>query len=790
MRKILHMLEEVSFFKSLFFALLALVLTVTVLLTSVLLASYHASVSSLTSRYFSNLLKQCNYSITYMNDLAQRLSLSLAYNHQVISFQNMDRPDSLQTVSTHQAVRNTILPLSYVDSVYLYNRELDLVLCTRSGIQTGLEDFFDQAVAQRLQELAAEPSAENRPLVHDVSSGRSAVTPVYSYITPDFDAGGSLRSALIINISVNVLTQSLRELNGNNTNARFAVADPGGTLLIQPSFQTSEAADDLRAAVLQSVEAGAAEGEKTVKIGGTRYIMAYTSANSNGWYIYGMIPASVIYGDVITTALWSVLAVVVLCCLSAYAALRVARRLNRPVEVINQIAQGELAEDAGLDDLRGEEFRSIAAAFAQIRRENAESSNYKEATARIVRKEFLESLFCGTAVYDPDQCRSHLQTLDCQWIMDSPLIMCLLSIDGYAQFSQENNPREREVLRYAVVNVAAELLGSAFRCEMVEHSADRFIAVLACPEGDEFAATAALLEKKLEEILSVVKKHLKFSLTAVYGTPFTGISHMARAYENLEELLLLRLRHGYGRVFTPWMADELDQDGFQASSAAENLLISSVVNGSAQQAAAQFDHIAGGLFQLNPGEIIPYLLHLAYRLLNSVKEADSTTGSSAAKEFRQTAARLPQCEIESDFRDCFTAYLDNLCAILAAQKAAQEGQNSNVLVYRILKMIEAGYAREELCLNSIADELGLSAHYVGQIFRTSQGKSVSRYLLDLRLEKMAQALRETDRPFLQILQDVGFEERQKNYIYTLFKKHFGVTVKAYRQQHTASAQQP
>lgn len=104
--------------------------------------------------------------------------------------------------------------------------------------------------------------------------------------------------------------------------------------------------------------------------------------------------------------------------------------------------------------------------------------------------------------------------------------------------------------------------------------------------------------------------------------------------------------------------------------------------------------------------------------------------------------------------------------------------------------METGYVREDLCLNFIADELGLSAHYVGQIFRTAQGKSVSKYILDLRLEKMAQALRETDRPFSQIMQEAGFEERQKNYVYTLFKKHFGVTVKAYRQQYNAPARQP
>jgi len=265
---------------------------------------------------------------------------------------------------------------------------------------------------------------------------------------------------------------------------------------------------------------------------------------------------------------------------------------------------------------------------------------------------------------------------------------------------------------------------------------------------------------------------------------------MAQVYENLEELLLLRVRHGYGRILTFQMAEELDQDNFQVSTAAENILISSVVSGNSKQAVSQFHLVTRDLFQYNPGEIMPYLIHLAYRLLNSVKEADSVAGSQSVEEFKQIAARLPQCEIEADFQSCFTAYLEKLCTILNTQRAAQEGQNSNILVHRILRMIDANYAQTELCLNSIADELGLSTHYVGQIFRESQGKSVSQYILDLRMEKIAQALRETDRPFSQIMENVGFEPKQKNYIYTLFKKHFGVTVKAYRQQYDEAARLP
>ena len=103
---------------------------------------------------------------------------------------------------------------------------------------------------------------------------------------------------------------------------------------------------------------------------------------------------------------------------------------------------------------------------------------------------------------------------------------------------------------------------------------------------------------------------------------------------------------------------------------------------------------------------------------------------------------------------------------------------------RVLQIIESDYTNPEICLGSIADNLGLSTHYIGQIFRTSQGKSVSQYILDLRLEKIAQAMRESSRPFADIMEEVGFEAKQKNYIYTCFKKHFGVTVKNYRMQYS------
>lgn len=111
-RSLLQKLEKASLLRKVFLLLLALVLVITGLLTTVLLTSYYSSARSMTNRYFGNLLKQCNYSITYTNDLAQRLSTSLVNDYRVVAFLDMDKPDKMQAAVTHQAVRKTVLPLS------------------------------------------------------------------------------------------------------------------------------------------------------------------------------------------------------------------------------------------------------------------------------------------------------------------------------------------------------------------------------------------------------------------------------------------------------------------------------------------------------------------------------------------------------------------------------------------------------------------------------------------------------------------------------------------------------
>lgn len=773
---------RLPFWKKMFFSFLSLVIVSMLLLASVLLLTFEHSTNRLCNEFFGTLLQQSNYSITYVNDLAQRLVSTLTYNYDVVSFLGMKEQDNRHTVEAQQAVNDLVRPLNYVYSVYLYNGPLDVVLCTRTGSQSTLDGFYDETIAEQLAQIAQGESVDFLSSVHDVVYYRVPVS-IYSYIVPTYAADGSLVSAVVINVSTDVLLQSLLNINKENNSLFLFVTDSQGTPLVTPDFPLSGSSPEIEALSAQAMTSGKNSGNFPYTVDDVHYLVSYTNDNSNGWYVFGMTPYSTLMGSVAISTLLCLLFFFVLLGICSVVVLRLSRRLNLPIEAINRIAHGDNSAQIEGVVQSTEEFRSIAAAFSDIRQQNSELAQYKSATQELVRTQFLESLFCGTSSLSENALRKQLISFNCGDLLDMPLCMCLLCIDDYPRFSQNNNPRERSALRFALVNLSLEMLAEHFRCEMVPHNDDKFILVLRISDKNDLSHTT-VLERTLNEIRHFCTERLQLSFTAAYSSVFSGIEHMPLVYENLEELLLLRMQHGYGHIFTPHMAEDCLLEDLNISSAAETLLLNAVPACNIQQAHSQFSCISQELFQYGYNDIMPYLIHLAYQILSAAKESAFGAKTQLAEEFRKLLSQLALCELREDFERCFIHYIDTIISQIKVQKQLPENQNANILIQRILKIIDTDYTQNGLCLSSIADELGLSARYVGQVFRSEKKISVAKYILDLRIEKIAEQLRETDRPFAQILESVGLAADQKNYIYTCFKKRFGVTVKNYRMQFT------
>lgn len=86
---------------------------------------------------------------------------------------------------------------------------------------------------------------------------------------------------------------------------------------------------------------------------------------------------------------------------------------------------------------------------------------------------------------------------------------------------------------------------------------------------------------------------------------------------------------------------------------------------------------------------------------------------------------------------------------------------------------------QDLKLDDLANRAGLSVSTLLRRFRTATGSSPVEFLLNLRLERAREILSTTDRRITDVAFDSGF--RDSNYFTRRFKRHTGLSPRAYRQ---------
>lgn len=115
------------------------------------------------------------------------------------------------------------------------------------------------------------------------------------------------------------------------------------------------------------------------------------------------------------------------------------------------------------------------------------------------------------------------------------------------------------------------------------------------------------------------------------------------------------------------------------------------------------------------------------------------------------------------------------------QTTAQAGEASDEsLLIRKAKELIHDRLGHEITLQSIADEVHLSYHYLSQLFKNETGRSFVEYVTECRMEKAKKLLRESNMKVYQIAELSGYPNPK--HFMTVFKQQTGITPKEYREQ--------
>lgn len=136
-----------------------------------------------------------------------------------------------------------------------------------------------------------------------------------------------------------------------------------------------------------------------------------------------------------------------------------------------------------------------------------------------------------------------------------------------------------------------------------------------------------------------------------------------------------------------------------------------------------------------------------------------------SQDMKTELSQLPQYFIEMletalDFRD-------------------RENNNRNKKILRkALSYIDENYASENLSLNTVAGEVGVSANYLSAVFSQTMEKTFVEYVTGKKMEKAKKLLRSTGKSAGEIAQEVGYKD--SHYFSFVFKKTQGCSPREYR----------
>ena len=128
--------------------------------------------------------------------------------------------------------------------------------------------------------------------------------------------------------------------------------------------------------------------------------------------------------------------------------------------------------------------------------------------------------------------------------------------------------------------------------------------------------------------------------------------------------------------------------------------------------------------------------------------------------------------------DSTAAYLYTIfeqCIRWRIERAKDKGSSS---ILNAAEYIEAHYMQNDLTLNCVAHEVGLSTTYFSSLFKKETGKCFSDFLNNVRIEHAKHLLCCTSKMIYEIAFEVGFQDYR--YFSQIFKKYTGQTPRQFQ----------
>ncbi|AFH65898.1 AraC family transcriptional regulator [Paenibacillus mucilaginosus K02] len=692
-------------------------------------------------------LTQTSKVVVGMTQSAQSLSFQMYRNTTISKLMFYENPSIYDVTAATGELAGYLSSMPFIESIYVYNAKSGLLHIASNQGQSGTftkEELADTGIVEILGRFQDYKPFTPIPRRYSVQQGDSRTIGVYTYLCYEaIGTGTNMDSAVIVNISASWINKDLGQGDTGAAGISYILDDRGrlltgdGLLAGVPAGQAPELQ-----AVLDHDIRGQESGYFVKEVDGTKSLLSYTSPDPLGWQYIRITPYKQITGKISAVRTTSISIAGGILAAGLLISWLLSRFLYRPFHAMaSKVSTLESEKRNALYPLKQALLRSLVQGTQPLRTE-AHWNKLKEAGITVdFRRDYR---------------------------------LVLLRIDGFEAF-REMHGDDLTVYQFAVMNIASEIASPAFRTETVDLAENGVLLILGAPEvGDSPEASLPDPGMLLPEIRRSVLDYLKLSVSITCSPAACGPEALHPLYRQVKEAALHRFFLWPGCLIASEEVLQRKTADYLFPVDKERRMTEALMAGKTEEAKG----LLAEMLQETAAYPFGALQLAASRLTATIGTVVTAVQKNGHLELgRGLEAYVPSLhgfESLQELQGAFFSFFEEL----RSRQAEKRSLKQEDLVRRVNDMIDREYGDPNLCLNKIADSLGLSSIHLSRVYKQLTLLAIVDVINTTRLEQAKRLLQETDLPVAEIAERIGYTS--SSYLYRMFKKNFGVTPTDFR----------
>ena len=721
----------------LFFTTGAIALSIAII-SIVLLLSFNGivrneiiSTNTLTNQYVSN-------QAVNMSDGALKLSNAIYNDYTVRKLMNNGDPDIYELNQAFIQLKNYRLTNNTIQSIYVYNAATDTlyVEAGTSNISSVINNY--KSMHQNFVDTYAWDYIENfkehvpyMPIPRKIKESDAGIDYCYTFLMYDIYSKSNKNSIIMVNFTYDGIINTGNNSQSGKLDDVFAV-NSNGILISKCKGQNM--LDDLskNMYIQKALQSQESDGSFESRIGNNHYLIIYNKNNPYGWTFISKIPYTSLSNKIRQMKLMTILLDLVIFGLLIIISYLISNQIYRPIYNI----------------------------ITELKSNRSRIRTDKIALRQMFLKDVILGKTINTKEYLMPNCKKYEINLD----YDEKVCLVLFHIDEFVTFNMENNILEQSSLKYAIINVAQEILASDFQADGAEIEND-LIAVIVNVSCNYSGNIKSIMEEPVKKIQFHIRNSLNITLSAAVSAMPLPMSEISSLYKETSNALRHGFFRGYGcTIFTDEIQEKSITD-YNYPLRHEKQLIDYLTAMSVENAKQEYNQITGELelYPMSCTEMAISRLAFAINNLLKVKKADYAIQLPENMDTLDRVNKFFYCEFE------------NICDRINTEKNTKY---VNVIA-KIDQLINSEYSDPALSIDYISERIGLSVSHISRLYKQITNRTILDRILNVRISKSKELLTKTKISVCEISAETGFSSA--SYFNKVFKKATGMTPNNYRQ---------